>query len=145
MITLAARPDPVRLSLEQSALVVVDMQNAFASKGGMLDIAGHDISKAAEIVAVKRGAKGATIVGQGERFDFKGHIVEEVDPTGAGDCFCGTFVSLISQGVSLFDAGQLANAAGAIAVTRRGPMEGNSSPAEIARFLGVAIPKEINA
>lgn len=89
----------------------------------------------AEVVAIKRGARGATIVGKGERHDFEGHNVEELDPTGAGDCFCGTFVSLISQGKSLFEAGRQANAAGAIAVTRRGPMEGNSSPAEIAGFL----------
>lgn len=54
MTVLAARPDPVEVDLAQSALVVVDMQNAFASKGGMLDIAGHDISKAAEIVAVNK-------------------------------------------------------------------------------------------
>ncbi|MEZ5891684.1 MAG: cysteine hydrolase family protein [Parvularculaceae bacterium] len=52
MATLAARPDPVDIDFAQSALVVVDMQNAFASKGGMLDLAGYDISKAAEIVAV---------------------------------------------------------------------------------------------
>ena len=54
MTVLAARPDPIDIDLGQSALVVVDMQNAFASKGGMLDIAGHDISKAAEIVAVNK-------------------------------------------------------------------------------------------
>ncbi|WP_282047411.1 carbohydrate kinase family protein [Roseibium album] len=99
----------------------------------------------AEIVVVKRGASGATVVGQGERFDFPGHDVNEIDPTGAGDCFCGTFVSLISQGVPLFEAGQKANAAGAIAVTRRGPMEGNSSPGEIKRFLESAKPKEFTA
>lgn len=89
----------------------------------------------AEIVAVKRGAAGATIVGKGERHDLAGHRVEELDPTGAGDCFCGTFISLISQGVPLLEAGRQANAAGAIAVTRRGPMEGNSSTDEIADFL----------
>lgn len=89
----------------------------------------------ADIVAVKRGAGGVTIVSNGECHDFGGHSVTEVDPTGAGDCFCGTFVSLISQGASLYDAGLRANAAGAIAVTRRGPMEGNSSPAEIDQFL----------
>lgn len=99
----------------------------------------------AEIVALKRGAGGVTIVGQGERHDFTGHTVDEVDPTGAGDCFCGTFVALISQGMSLFEAGRQANAAGAIAVTRRGPMEGNSGPAEIAKFLDTASPKELSA
>ena len=54
MIALAARPDPVDVTLEQSALIVVDMQNAFASKGGMLDLAGHDISAAASVVEVNK-------------------------------------------------------------------------------------------
>lgn len=96
----------------------------------------------ADIVAVKRGAGGVTVTSRGERHDFSGHSVTEVDPTGAGDCFCGTFVSLIAQGASLCSAGQKANAAGAIAVTRRGPMEGNSSPAEIDQFLASHTPKE---
>jgi len=89
----------------------------------------------AEVVVIKRGAKGATVVGNGARYDFEGHSVDEVDPTGAGDCFCGTFISLLSQGVSLEEAGYRANAAGAVAVTRRGPMEGNSTPEEISAFL----------
>ena len=97
-----------------------------------------------EVIAVKRGAGGATIIGHGKRYDFNGHHVEEIDPTGAGDCFCGTFVSLLVQGASLFEAGQRANAAGAIAVTRRGPMEGNSSPTEIARFLDNAKSRELS-
>lgn len=105
----------------------------------------HLLNASAEIVAVKRGAGGVTIVGRGERHDFKGHTVTELDPTGAGDCFCGAFVSLLAQGASLFEAGQQANAAGAIAVTRRGPMEGNSSPAEIADFLANATSKELTA
>ena len=89
----------------------------------------------ANIIVVKRGASGATVVSGGERYDFAGHRVEEVDPTGAGDCFGGTFVSLIAQGASPQAAGEQANAAGALAVTRRGPMEGNSSPAEIEAFI----------
>ena len=95
----------------------------------------------AQIIAVKRGAGGVTIVGNGERHDFDGHTVEEIDPTGAGDCFCGTFVSLVAQGAPLFDAGRQANAAGAIAVTRRGPMEGNSTPVEIQSFINTHSPK----
>jgi len=89
----------------------------------------------AEVIVVKRGAQGATVVADGMRHDFSGHNVEEIDPTGAGDCFCGTFISLLTQGISLNEAGQRANAAGAIAVTRRGPMEGNSTPDEISAFL----------
>lgn len=96
----------------------------------------HLLKSKAEVIAIKRGAAGVTVVGGGVRHDFAGHAVEEIDPTGAGDCFGGTFVSLLAQGASLHDAGLQANAAGALAVTRRGPMEGNSSPAEIAAFLG---------
>ncbi|WOI58142.1 sugar kinase [Palleronia sp. LCG004] len=93
------------------------------------------LSTGARIVALKRGAEGATIFAGGTRYDLPGHAVEERDPTGAGDCFCGTFVAALTGGASALEAGRLANAAGAIAVTRRGPMEGNSTPEEIDRFL----------
>ncbi len=50
MLKLGAKPGPIEVELEKSAVVVVDMQNAFASKGGMLDIAGADISDAPRVV-----------------------------------------------------------------------------------------------
>jgi len=46
MVTLDARPAPIEIDPGHSALVVVDMQNSFASKGGMFDLAGIDISGA---------------------------------------------------------------------------------------------------
>ena len=57
------------------------------------------------------------------------------DPTGAGDCFCGTFVTLIASGFAFREALELANAAGALAVTKVGPMEGNSRLADIQAWL----------
>lgn len=89
----------------------------------------------ASIIVLKRGALGASVISDDLRLDLPGHAVEEIDPTGAGDCFCGTFVSLIAQGVSVPEAVRYANAAGAIAVTRRGPMEGNTTLDEIKAFL----------
>lgn len=50
MLKLATRPEPLEIQLEKAAVVVVDMQNAFASTGGLLDLAGHDISGAAVVV-----------------------------------------------------------------------------------------------
>jgi ureidoacrylate peracid hydrolase len=50
MQKLNAKPDPVEADLQQSAVIVVDMQNAFASKGGMLDLAGIDISEAPGVI-----------------------------------------------------------------------------------------------
>jgi len=46
-VTLPARPEPLRVSVEETAIVVIDMQNAYASKGGYVDLAGFDISGAA--------------------------------------------------------------------------------------------------
>jgi ureidoacrylate peracid hydrolase len=50
MLKLNARPEPVEVDLQKSAVIVVDMQNAFASEKGMLDLAGADISAAPEVV-----------------------------------------------------------------------------------------------
>ena len=49
-LTLDTRPEPLEIDLARTAVVVVDMQNAFASRGGLLDIAGVDISGADKIV-----------------------------------------------------------------------------------------------
>jgi ureidoacrylate peracid hydrolase len=50
MVTLPARPEPIRVSADETALVVVDMQNAYASPGGYLDLAGFDIEGAARVI-----------------------------------------------------------------------------------------------
>jgi ureidoacrylate peracid hydrolase len=50
VVTLPARPEPIRVSADETALVVVDMQNAYASPGGYLDLAGFDISGAARVI-----------------------------------------------------------------------------------------------
>lgn len=52
MPKLEAKPEPVDVDFSQSAVVVVDMQNAFASKDGMLDIAGADLAGAPAVVSV---------------------------------------------------------------------------------------------
>jgi sugar/nucleoside kinase (ribokinase family) len=58
------------------------------------------------------------------------------DPTGAGDCFCVTFVTLVASGPFTFrKAMERANTAGALALTKVGPMKGNSSLATLEAFL----------
>jgi ureidoacrylate peracid hydrolase len=53
-IDLPAAPDALTLELERTALVVVDMQNGFASPGGMLDLAGIDVRAARDVIANAR-------------------------------------------------------------------------------------------
>src|SRR5437763_1236788 len=68
MARIAAKPEPLDVDFAQSALVVVDMQNAFASRGGLLDLAGIDISQAPRVIESIRGiaqaarAKGMPVV-----------------------------------------------------------------------------------
>jgi fructokinase len=89
----------------------------------------------AECVFLKRGAAGSTFLDRTQTIDVPAFAVEELDPTGAGDCAGATFVAAILQGRPPGEAARRANAAGALAVTRRGPMEGNSTPAELDAFL----------
>ena len=48
---LPARPEPVAFQATNTALVVVDMQNAYASVDGYVDVAGFDISGAQGVIA----------------------------------------------------------------------------------------------
>ena len=49
-LRLPTRPEPLDIDPARTAIVVVDMQNAFASPGGLLDLAGVDIAGAAAVV-----------------------------------------------------------------------------------------------
>jgi ureidoacrylate peracid hydrolase len=65
MVTLPARPEPIRVAVDETAVVVIDMQNAYASPGGYVDLAGFDISGAAgtigQIGKVLETARGAGV------------------------------------------------------------------------------------
>jgi ureidoacrylate peracid hydrolase len=49
-IVLPARPEPLTVDPATTAVVVIDMQNAYASPGGYLDLAGFDISGAPAVI-----------------------------------------------------------------------------------------------
>jgi ureidoacrylate peracid hydrolase len=51
MVTLEAKPEPIAIDPARSAVIVVDMENDFAAKGGMFDRAGIDISGAQKAIA----------------------------------------------------------------------------------------------
>ena len=55
VIMLPARPEPIPVSVSQTAVIVIDMQNAYASPGGYLDLAGFDISGADRVIRNTKG------------------------------------------------------------------------------------------
>lgn len=88
------------------------------------------------LVVLKRGAAGAAVYSADGRVDIPGLPVTEVDPTGAGDCFNAGFIYGLHQGWSPSEAGRFATAAGALAVTRQGPMEGAPTAQAVLEQLG---------
>lgn len=67
-LTLPTRPDPLTVTVAETALIVVDMQNAYCSPGGYMDAVGFDVSGAAPVIAENRAlidackAAGITII-----------------------------------------------------------------------------------
>ena len=52
--TLKAKPEDITIDLAACAVIVVDMQNAYLSKGGYLDLAGFDRDGAEDVVIAMR-------------------------------------------------------------------------------------------
>jgi sugar/nucleoside kinase (ribokinase family) len=94
-------------------------------------------AKGTDYVVLKKGDKGSSGIHRGgETYNVPARKVVVIDPTGAGDCFCATLVTLILSGNFSFQkALQYANAAGALAITKVGPMEGSSTLRQIEAFL----------
>jgi sugar/nucleoside kinase (ribokinase family) len=131
--------DLVREMLEISAIVLPSEDDAATLFPGraLEDYSAELFAKGARAVVLKKGDQGCEgLTRDGVRASFAAHRVETLDPTGAGDCFCATFVTLYAKGsYSFAEAMRRANAAGALAVTKVGPMEGNSDLGAIEALL----------
>ena len=57
--TMEAQPEPIKIELLKTAVLVVDMQNAFVRKGGYFDLAGRDLSVTEAIIEPCRKVLGA--------------------------------------------------------------------------------------
>lgn len=106
------------------------------------DVSGKDaaIARLFELgvkeIALKEGPRGATVYAPGATpIHTPAFDVEEVDPTGAGDCFGGAYLTCRRLGMSALEALNYGNAAGARNVTVLGPMEGAGTRAELDAFM----------
>lgn len=48
--TIEAEPEPISIDVLRTAVIVVDMQNAFVRRGGYFDLTGQDISRTERII-----------------------------------------------------------------------------------------------
>jgi len=66
-------------------------------------------------IVVTRGADGCSVYTKRDRIDVPGYAAQEIDPTGAGDCFGAAFITGVLEGRPPREAARLANAGGALA------------------------------
>ncbi len=85
-------------------------------------------------VAVTLGAEGSVLVQDGRVDLLHAPEVSAVDPTGAGDAFCGALASGLAAGADLRSAVRRASLAGAIAATRPGAQPSLPTSAEVDGF-----------
>lgn len=86
-------------------------------------------------VVITMGSKGVVAVTPDDQYHIPSFSVTPVDPTGAGDAFCGSFAAALSEGKSVEQALRFANAAGALAVTIAGAEPSLPNRSEIETFL----------
>ena len=88
-----------------------------------------------QIVTLKCGEQGSIIYTQNDKLIVPSFQIVEVDPTGAGDCFDAGFVYGLLEGWELEKTARFANAVGALATTKKGPMEGAPTLEQALEFM----------
>ncbi len=87
------------------------------------------------IIVVTHGKAGCTVYTQDKQSRIPPFVVEEIDPTGAGDCFDAGFLVQWLAGKPPEEAARFANACGALAVTAQGPMAGAYPLEKVLEFM----------
>ena len=100
-----------------------------------VDAALHALSDRVPLVAVKRGARGATVQQGRFREDIPGVAVHPLDTIGVGDSFDAGFLHAWLQGAPASDAARLGNAMGALSTQRPGGTEAFRDLTFLRQFL----------
>jgi sugar/nucleoside kinase (ribokinase family) len=122
--------------LERANVILPSLSEAAMLTGLESDDQGCRLwAEQGKIVVLKMGALGCRIYSDDQVMNIPGFTVQEIDPTGAGDSFCAGFTVALLENMDLASAGRFANAVGALAVTRLGPMEGVPTRQQVESLL----------
>jgi hypothetical protein len=118
-----------RFVLERSGATVISSSDVDGDDSRI-----EEMAAACRVLAVTDGPDGARVYWNGDVRRFKATIVDEVDPTGAGDIFAAAFFVRLFSTRDPWEAGRFATLMGTISVTRPG-LEGIPTPEEINESL----------
>ena len=136
LLTIDQIRDLVQPALERADVVLPSLTEAAMLSGLETDEQGCRLwASQGKTVVLKMGPRGCRIYSGDQVINVPGFAVQEVDPTGAGDSFCAGFTVAMLENMPLEEAGRFANAVGALAVTKLGPMEGAPSRQRVMEFL----------
>ncbi len=82
------------------------------------------IGLGARRVAVKLGAHGCAVFGEGNVIRVPSYPIQVVDTTGAGDCFAGGYLAALARGLSHETAARYGNATGGLSASHLGGVDG---------------------
>lgn len=146
--TAILNPAPARvLPLPADLLRLADYITPNETEAGLLtgcEVAGIPAAEAAGralVAAGVRGAivtvgpEGAVLVGPRGGIHVPGFRISAIDTVGAGDAFNGALAAALAAGAPVGDALLVANAAGALACTRRGAIDALPGRDEIRALL----------
>ncbi len=140
-----ALPVPAALLADTTILIVNETELAALANTDVKDSddIDHVAAVAAALVAADRqvvvtlGKRGVLSLARGHApVVLNGHRVDAVDSTGAGDSFVGNFAARMALGDRPGEALRYANAAAALAVTRRGAAPSMPTPREVRLLRG---------
>ncbi|MBA3621726.1 MAG: carbohydrate kinase family protein [Euzebyales bacterium] len=105
------------------------------------------VEAGAEVVAVKIGEDGSIVATREGTWHVPACSVELVDPTGAGDAYCGAFSAALAAGCDALQAARTGTVAASLTVERFGALAplGAADAGEIARRLATVRPRPLRA
>lgn len=112
----------------------MELAKTLGIDGNINDIA-KELSRSSRNVLITLGERGVIFCGGNRCFQMDAFEVNSIDTVGAGDSFCGYFVSHVNKGKSIEEALIFASAAGALSTTKRGVFHSIPYLYQVEKFL----------
>lgn len=124
---------PVLVELAETADILIGSEDELSLLGGDGEdqVVGQCLDQGAEVVVIKRGAAGVTVVSGEERADVAARPVPVVDTIGAGDAFTAGFLSGLLDHLGVVESAERGVAVAAFSVAAEGDWEGLPTRSEL--------------